>query len=88
MRVAVLYHPKGEHGGVVEDYARDFERHSPGKKLDLVSLETIEGSEMAKLYDVVRYPAVLATADDGHLLQLWQEDTLPLMRDLDYYFQD
>lgn len=88
MRVAILYHPKSEHGGVVEDYSHDFERHSPGKKLELVSLETVEGAELAKLYDAVRYPAVLAIADDGHLLHIWQEESLPLMRDLDYYFQD
>ncbi|OGL25234.1 hypothetical protein A3A68_00715 [Candidatus Saccharibacteria bacterium RIFCSPLOWO2_01_FULL_48_13] len=89
MKLVVLYHPKSEHGGIVEDYVRDFGRRRPNSKLKLVSLETREGAQMAELYDVVRYPAVLAIAKDGSLQKLWQSDTpaseLPLMRDLDYY---
>lgn len=89
MRVLVLYHPKSEHGGRVLDYARDFDRlHKDQKqKIELVSLETKEGANLAKLYDVVRYPAVLAIAGDGSMQRLWQEENLPLLRELDYYFQ-
>jgi len=88
MKVVVLYHPKSEHGGKVEDYAKEFEKLHKDRKLELISLETIEGAEMAKLYDIVQYPAVLATARDGTLLRFWQGENLPLLRELDYYFQD
>ena len=87
MKVVVLYHPKSEHSGKVEDYAKEFEKLHEGSKLTLVSLETKEGAEMARLYDVVQYPAVLATAKDGSLLRLWQGENLPLLGELDYYFQ-
>jgi hypothetical protein len=79
MRVVILYHPNAEFAGLSEDYKRDFERTHRDKKIDLISLETVQGAEMAKLYDVVRYPAILAMADDGQLLRLWQDRPFPIM---------
>jgi len=84
MKVLVLYHPESDHGGQVEDFAHEYKRFK-GKELELLSLETVEGAEMAKLYDVVQYPAVLAVAGDGQLQKLWQGQTLPLMAEIDQY---
>jgi hypothetical protein len=86
MRVVVLYHPFSDHSGIVTDYAAEFE-HYKGKTLDLVSLESIEGADMAELYDITRYPAVLAMTDAGSLQRLWQGTTLPLMDELSFYAQ-
>ena len=80
----VLYHPESDHGGQVEDFAHEYKRFK-GKELELLSLETVEGAEMAKLYDVVQYPAVQADAGDGQLQKLWQGQTLPLMAEIDQY---
>lgn len=66
------------------EYVRDFE-HETGHKLELISTETVEGADKARLYDVVRYPAVLATAVDGQMLQLWQGDMLPLRNEVVAY---
>lgn len=87
MRMVVLYHPKGEFAGMAEDYKRDFEYQHPGKKIEMVSLETINGAEMAKLYDVVRYPALLAIENDGRLRQIWQDKPWPLMDEAYAYSQ-
>lgn len=88
MKVVILYHPKSDHGGRVEDYALEYQRLHDNRKLELVSLESKEGWEMAKLYDVTSYPAVLAIAKDGSLQKLWQAEQLPLSNELDFYFQD
>jgi hypothetical protein len=40
---------------------------------------------MAKLYGVYAYPAILAVSHDGSLQQLWQDEQLPLMQELDAY---
>jgi len=87
MRAVVLYHPKSEHGGVVQDYARDFKRFK-NKEMELISLETREGAELAKLYDITSYPAVMTIQDSGQLLKLWQGGSLPLLNDLDANFQN
>lgn len=71
----------------MEDYAHEYQRLHDDRKLELVSLETKEGWEMAKLYDVTSYPAVLAIAGDGTLQKLWQAEQLPQNNELDFYFQ-
>ncbi|MBI4034391.1 hypothetical protein HY380_00665 [Candidatus Saccharibacteria bacterium] len=86
MRIVALYHPKSDHAGVVEDYAKEYQRFTK-RELQLVSLETREGSDMAKYYDATIYPAVLALDNSGRLLKIWQGQPLPLMNDLDAYSQ-
>lgn len=85
MRVLVLYRPNSEHETAVESFARELE-HRTGHKLEMVSLDTREGADQAGLYDVTRYPAILAVKDDGQLLQLWQEDLLPTISEVSGYF--
>jgi hypothetical protein len=84
MRVIVLYHPKSEQEGPVLEFVENYKRLK-GKELELVSLETVEGAETAKLYDITSYPAVLAIASDGQLLRVWQGEQLPPLSELDYY---
>lgn len=82
----VLYHQVGEGAIEVEAYAREYARRQPGHKLELVSLETPRGAQLAALYGVNEYPAVLAINDDnGSLLRLWQGSRLPLMSELTGY---
>jgi hypothetical protein len=85
MRTVILYHPNAEFAGMAEDYKRDFEKRHQDKKIELVSLETVEGAEMAKLYDVVRYPAILAIGPDSSLQKLWQDQPWPLMDEVSAY---
>ena len=60
---------------------------STGNKLTLYDLNTRDGSAVASLYDIVRYPAVLAMTDNGQFLQMWQGDLLPMMNEIMYYAQ-
>jgi hypothetical protein len=81
MKASILYHPQSMTARMVEEYVHDFERLH-GVTIELVSLETKEGADLAKLYDVTQYPAVLALRDDGELLQYWQGEQLPLMAEV------
>lgn len=84
MRVVALYHPNSDHGGIVDTFATEFE-HYKNKKIDLASLETEEGSQLAETYGVTQYPAVLAMNDNGSITRMWQGLPLPLMDELSYY---
>lgn len=84
MKVCILYHPQSDHARRVEEYANDFQRIK-GKQIELLSLETREGAELATLYDIVRYPAVIARRDNGELLKHWEGDELPLMDEVAAY---
>jgi hypothetical protein len=84
MRLVVLYHPDSEFARSVEEYAHDFE-HTRGQMVDLLSLESRDGADMAKLYDIVSYPALLAIRDDGQLVKDWEGPALPLMDEVEGY---
>lgn len=79
-----MYHPKSDHARMAEEYATDFERIK-GRKIELISLESHGGAAAAKLYDVLQYPAIVATRDDGQLLKSWQGDLFPLMDEVAAY---
>jgi hypothetical protein len=85
MKIVILYHPNQEFAGLAQDFKRDFEQRHQGHKVELASLETVEGAEMAKLYDVVRYPAILVMRDNGALQKLWQDQPFPLMDEVAAY---
>jgi hypothetical protein len=87
MKVIMLYRPNSEHETRVTSYLRDVQ-HQTGHELELVSLDTREGAEMAELYGIVDYPAVLATSSDGVLRKEWQGESLPIISELSYYLTD
>ena len=84
MRIIILYHIESDHARKVEDFARDFQRLGHGD-VELLSLEAPEGADMAKLYDIVAYPAILAIRDNGELLKNWEGENLPLISEVAAY---
>lgn len=84
MRVFIAYRPNSEHAREVADYLRDFERQT-GKKIDEIDPDTREGDHLSRLYDIVQYPTIVATDDDGALQAMWPGTPLPLMDEVSYY---
>ncbi len=82
----MLYHPVSEHGRKVEEFAREFTRIHRTEP-ELVSLETKEGAEMAKMYGVIQYPAIIVTRDSGEHMKQWEGDLLPLMAEVAAYLK-
>jgi hypothetical protein len=87
MKVLILYRPNSEHATTVETFVRDFEhQHDLGSKgIDLVSVDTRDGAATASLYDIWQFPAILVLDIDGHVLNMWQGDSLPLMDEVAGY---
>lgn len=84
MKVSILYHPNSEFARLAEEYAHDFE-HQKGTKIELISLETIAGADLAKLYGIVQYPALFVSRDNGDLVKHWEGEPLPLMNEVSGY---
>lgn len=80
----VLYRPDSEFARMVEEYSHDFKR-TKGYDLELVDLNTRSGADLARLYDVMEYPSVLVTRDDGQLMKSWQGQQMPLMSEVAAY---
>ncbi|HSX35589.1 MAG TPA: hypothetical protein VLH84_01485 [Patescibacteria group bacterium] len=83
MKLLILYRPNSDHASDAESFARDFQKiHDIGRKLELLSISTRDGAATASLYDVMTYPAILALADDGSVINMWQGRPLPLMNEV------
>lgn len=86
MKAFILYHPQSESARKVEEYIRDFERRGT-QTIERMSLDTKEGSDKARLYDIVQYPALVVVRDDGQLMKMWQGEQLPLMDEVAGYLE-
>lgn len=86
MKVLVLYRQKSEHRQRVEDFIRDFKNQHPESKVETMDVDQREGIATASLYDIVRYPSILALRDDGSVMEAWQGmDEMPRLDDISYY---
>lgn len=87
MKTLILYRPNSEHATMVESYLRDFKAQT-GKTIPTLNVDSPEGIAKCQLYEIMQYPAVLATDNDGHIQNLWTGDQLPRISELSYYVPD
>ena len=84
MKVVVLYRPNSEFSRMVEEFAQELEREHQAR-IDLLNIDTRDGSSTASLYDIMQNPAILVLRDDGQLVQQWQGGTFPPKSEVSYY---
>lgn len=84
MKAVMLYRPNSERARLAEDYVADFARNRH-EHLELINIDSQEGSHLAELYGITDNPAILVTREDGQLLQHWQGQYLPLANELAGY---
>jgi hypothetical protein len=85
MKVLVLYRPNSEHGRIIEEFIRDFQSQNDVRSLEVLNVDSREGSAMASLYDVMSYPAILILQTNGYLEKSWEGDSLPLLDEVVAY---
>jgi len=85
MKVLILYRPNSEHGRLIEEFVHDYQQRHQATHLEVLSIDTREGSAMATLYDIMQYPAILVVQNDGSVQRSWEGDSLPLMDEVASY---
>lgn len=71
---------------MVDDFLRDLDRMTPSPdKVELINVDSREGVAIATLYDVMQYPKVMVTSDDGRVIRDWDAGSMPLLSDVSYY---
>ena len=86
MKAMLFYKPNSEHASTVQEYLRDFSRHT-GKQLEEVDADSRDGTYLAGLYDVMKFPSIVAVDDEGKMLQTWSGDMLPRFDEVSYYVE-
>lgn len=84
MKTLLLYRPNSEHERLVLDYLRDFKMQT-GKDLPTMDVDSPEGMQLCQDYDIVQYPAIIATDNDGHVQNTWIGEPLPRISEVSYY---
>lgn len=85
MKVLMLYRPNSEQARMVEEFVHEFERREASRRVELVDIDSRDGSATATLYDVMDHPAILVLSDDGQVIQMWAGPQLPLMDEVASY---
>lgn len=63
---------------------RDYNMRN-ARDIEAIDIDSRDGTEMAKLYGVTQYPAIIAMASDGQMQKMWQGLPLPLINEIDFY---
>jgi len=89
MKVLVLYKPNSEHARKVEIFLHDLQKQHDvdQSSLKILDVDSREGIELAKIYDVMSTPAIIVTDNNGGYVNSWAGEELPLMRDVAAYSQ-
>jgi hypothetical protein len=84
MKIVIVYRDESDYAREVLDYIRDFNRQT-GHMLPTLDPDSSEGAELCRTYDIVEYPSVLATTDNGILQNMWRGLPLPTISELSFY---
>jgi hypothetical protein len=86
MAVMVFYRTQSEQARRVEDFLHDFKRRT-AYDIERVNPDTPEGASLSRLYDIVEYPTIVATAQDGQIRNMWRGAVLPTIDEVSYYVE-
>lgn len=84
MSVMVFYRENSEYAREVSGYLKDFERRT-AKTLDVVDPDSRRGADLCRIYDIVEYPTIVATMEDGQMRNMWRGLPLPTIDEVSYY---
>jgi hypothetical protein len=86
MRVVVLTRNDTDYARAIEMFVTDFARQT-GKALEVLDIDSPEAESLARTYDIVQYPTIIAVSDDGQMQNMWSGTTLPTISEVSYYVQ-
>lgn len=87
MKLLVLYRPNSEYARRVEEFVHDLQtRHGIDENhLEMLDVDSRDGTAIASLYDIVTQPSILVTNDDGSYIKHWEGANLPLQDEVAGY---
>lgn len=86
MAVMVFTRDRTDYSRRVSEYLHDFTRRT-AREITVVDPDSRNGAELARVYDIVEYPTIIATSNDGALQANWKGLPLPTIDEVSYYVQ-
>lgn len=85
MKLIILYRPNSEHALSVEKYCEDLKRDFHEINIDILDVDSIEGSEKMKNFGLMSVPVFIVARDDDQIQNIWQGSNLPSKDELAGY---
>lgn len=83
----LIYRPHSEQERPALNYLRDFAAQT-GKALPTLDPDSPQGADLCQLYDIMQFPAILVTDNEGHMQNIWTGGQLPTYSELSYYVEE
>ena len=85
MKLTILWNEQTDYAREVRDWKRDYTADTGFSDFIDLDPETIAGERFAQLYDILQYPAVAVTDDDGRLINMWKGTPMPQIDEVSYF---
>ena len=85
MKLTILWNEQTDYAREVREWKRDYIADTGSDKIVDLDPETIAGERFAALYDILQYPAVVVTDDDGRLMNMWKGTPMPQIDEVSYF---
>lgn len=85
MKILFLYRPNAEFATTTEQYIEEYKKHHDSTNLETLDVDSTEGITLAGIYDIMEFPAVIVSDDNGTMQKIWQGQDLPLMDEVAAY---
>ncbi|MCY4010535.1 MAG: hypothetical protein OXF30_00485 [Candidatus Saccharibacteria bacterium] len=84
MKIYLFYRPQVGMDLAIDTFLKLLDRHK--SKLQVINVDSRQGDQLSRLYDLMDYPSVVVVRDDGVQVESWQ-GKLPYLEDLNPYLQ-
>ena len=78
MRIVVIYKHFSDHARAVEEWIDQFERRG-GYEVEQMDPESPDGELFCTARDIVQYPTIAVTGEDGKTYEMWSGSPLPVI---------
>ena len=87
MRIIILSRPNRDYTRAVDDWIKEFEMIGGTSRVEpeLLDPDSRAGEVLARAYNVMNYPAVLVTAEDGKVIRGYSGMPLPMISEIKGY---
>ena len=78
MRIVAVYHEYSDHAREVVEWIDQFERRS-GRAVEQIDPDTPEGETFCAAREILQYPTITVTDEDGKPYEIWSGSPLPVI---------
>ncbi len=78
MRIVAIYHEYSDHAREVVEWIDQFERRS-GRTVEQIDPDTPDGETFCAAREILQYPTITVTDDDGKPYEIWSGSPLPVI---------